>query len=553
MTEIANGTPAAKQLFAGENLFLNTYSAQIRQQLKKKPYIPFQNPIRMLRVILFLLSFSLLSCKQQPAPEEGIPAAQVAKSVRSEAMVLSGFHKELHDNYSRFREKSIAQRRFKHAELIPLLDALPAEFSQRELGNSIEGRSIRSIQWGKGSTKVLLWSQMHGDESTATMALLDIFRFLNSTDEFDPFREKLRNKLDLYFVPMLNPDGAEKFERRNAIGVDLNRDALRLQTPEAQILKKIRDETQAVWGFNLHDQNRYYAAGNAPNTTAFSFLAPAYNEEKSINEVRGNAMRMVSLLNEVVQAYLPGQVGRYDDTFEPRAFGDNIQKWGTSTILIESGALNGDLEKQYLRQLHFVMLLAAFDAIADGSYQQVELAAYEQIPFNNSNAYHDLIIREATLLHQGKPYIMDLGFRQTELSYNKEKDFFFRGSLTDMGDLSTFFAYEELTARGYEIVPGQVYPQTLADINALAKLDVPSLLKKGYTDFLLEKTPSQAQAYSLPVVLNKKDRSPSNDIKLNQNPAFLLKKNGAFRYAIVNATLYDLEKDTEKINAMLKR
>ncbi|HMQ85795.1 MAG TPA: M14 family zinc carboxypeptidase [Saprospiraceae bacterium] len=506
----------------------------------------------MLRIILFIFVVSLVSCKQQSSPDQAPPTAQLAKSVRNGAKVLSGFHKELHDNHSRFREKSLDQRRFKHAELMPLLDALPAEFSQRELGKSIEGRSIKSIRWGKGSTKVLLWSQMHGDESTATMALLDVFRFLSSTDEFDPFREKLRNNLDLYFVPMLNPDGAEKFERRNAIGVDLNRDALRLQTPEAQILKQIRDETQAVWGFNLHDQNRYYAAGNAPNTTAFSFLAPAYNEEKSINEVRGNAMRMVSLLNEVVQAYLPGQVGRYDDTFEPRAFGDNIQKWGTSTILIESGALNGDLEKQYLRQLHFVMLLVAFDAIADGSYQQIDLAAYEQIPFNNSNAYHDLIIREATLMYKGKPYIMDLGFRQTELSYNKEKDFFFRGSLTDMGDLSTFFAYDELMARGYELVPGQVYPQTLADVNALAKLDVAGLLKKGYTDFLLDKTPSQAQSYSLPVMVSKKDKTPSNEIKLNQNPAFLLKKDGAFRYAVVNAALFDLEKDAEKINGMLK-
>ena len=42
------------------------------------------------------------------------------------------------------------------------------------------------------------------------------------------------SSLTLYVVPMLNPDGAERFQRRNAQSIDINRDALRLQTPEGQ-------------------------------------------------------------------------------------------------------------------------------------------------------------------------------------------------------------------------------------------------------------------------------------------------------------------------------
>ena len=149
-------------------------------------------------------------------------------------------------------------------------------------------------------------------------------------------RESLLRELQIVFIPMLNPDGAERFQRRNALGVDLNRDALRLQSPEAQLLKAKRDELSADWGFNLHDQSRYYAAGNHPRTAAISVLAPAYNYEKEVNAVRERSMRMIGQMNAVLQAYIPGQVARYNDDFEPRAFGDNIQKWGTSTILIES-------------------------------------------------------------------------------------------------------------------------------------------------------------------------------------------------------------------------
>src|SRR5690606_17111784 len=42
-------------------------------------------------------------------------------------------------------------------------------FSVEEIGRSAEGRPLRHVQWGEGELRVLMWSQMHGDESTATM------------------------------------------------------------------------------------------------------------------------------------------------------------------------------------------------------------------------------------------------------------------------------------------------------------------------------------------------------------------------------------------------
>lgn len=59
------------------------------------------------------------------------------------------------------------------------------------------------------------------------MALFDIFNFLEASgDEHEDLRSLLKSKLNLKFIPMINPDGAEVFKRRNAIDIDLNRDAI---------------------------------------------------------------------------------------------------------------------------------------------------------------------------------------------------------------------------------------------------------------------------------------------------------------------------------------
>ena len=95
------------------------------------------------------------------------------------------------------------------------------------LGTSVEGRAIHHLTVGRGAKAVLLWSQMHGDEPTATSALFDLCQWL-VTHRQEPVVARLLDSLTLHIVPMLNPDGAERFQRRNAQGIDINRDALLL-------------------------------------------------------------------------------------------------------------------------------------------------------------------------------------------------------------------------------------------------------------------------------------------------------------------------------------
>lgn len=253
----------------------------------------------------------------------------------------------LYETYENYKEISLTKRRVKHHELQPLFvkHAANKAFIVKKVGASIEGRALNLISIGSGKTNVLLWSQMHGNEPTATQAIFDILNFLASNDFQEEKKEILEN-LTIHFLPMLNPDGAERFQRRNLLGVDINRDAVRLQSPESKTLKHVRDSLNADFGFNLHDQSAYYNAERTEKPATISYLAPAFNYEKNISEKRGNAMKIIVFMNNIIQKYAPGQVGRYNDDFEPRAFGDNIQKWGTSTILIESGGYTNDVENK---------------------------------------------------------------------------------------------------------------------------------------------------------------------------------------------------------------
>lgn len=357
--------------------------------------------------------------------------------IASNAQAQSPDYYKIHDS---IKEPVIQDRFFKHSNIEPLVLALDEheDFSVTKKGESIQGRSINLVKWGNGPKTVMMWSQMHGDEPTATMALMDIFRlFQSDLPEFESVKNTLKQELTILFVPMLNPDGTQSFKRRNALEVDLNRDALRLTNPEARILKQVRDEYNPLFGFNLHDQSIYYGAGNEGDPVAIAFLAPAFNHEKDINDVRLRAMQLIGAMNEALLPYIDGRIAKYDDTFEPRAFGDNMQRWGTSTILVESGGYPDDPEKQYLRKLNFVLLMESLAHIANDTYKKYTVEDYDAIPFNRFNAIHDFLIRNANVSLSGEMYTLDLAWRG--------------GRLTDIGDLSTNNAYEIFDADEYTI------------------------------------------------------------------------------------------------------
>ena len=258
------------------------------------------------------------------------------------------------------------QRRFvatpapclRHAELVERLFALEARYPGRltleEVGRSVQGRKIHLVTLGSGPRRILLWSQMHGDEPSATPALLDLADTLLASDE--PEHRAILEGLTLLMVPMLNPDGAERYARRNAQAIDINRDALHLATPEGRLLKALRDRLQPELGFNLHDQNRRTTVGDTGVLSTISLLAVSGDREGTLTPGRARAKRVCSAIARTLEPFVPGGIGRYDEDWNPRAFGDNVTAWGTPVVLIESGGIPPGRPLTDLTRLNYVAL-----------------------------------------------------------------------------------------------------------------------------------------------------------------------------------------------------
>ena len=282
-------------------------------------------------------------------------------------------------------------------------------FEINQLGFSEEQRPIYKLKIGTGKKKILLWSQMHGNESTGTKALFDLFNcFSNSNNEV--FKTIL-NECTLVFIPMLNPDGSQAYTRVNANKIDLNRDAVDRVAKESNLLRDVLEEFNPKFCFNLHDQRTIFGVEGTKNPATISFLAPSEEITRALTKGRKETMNVIVAMNTMLQNMIPNFVGRYTDEFYPTATGDNFQKLGYNTILIESGHYPNDYQREISREYTFFSILQGIYHIAISS-SFLEYEPYFNIP-NNAKTFYDVI-------HRYKNSEKDIAYQYNDLILNNQ-------------------------------------------------------------------------------------------------------------------------------------
>jgi hypothetical protein len=336
------------------------------------------------------------------------------------------------------KENSLFGRYITLHHIEPILQKHKAE----TIGKSVLGKPIYKLEFGTGKTKILMWSQMHGNESTTTKGLFDYINFLNSkTEESD----RILKNFTFCILPMLNPDGAELYTRENANGIDLNRDAQNLSQPESIILRNIFNEFQPDYCYNLHDQRTIFGVDYTGKPATVSFLAPAFNESRDINAVRLKAIHVIVAMNDVLQQYIPNQVGRFDDSFNINCVGDTFQYLNVPTILFEAGHFPNDYEREETRKYIFIALFSGIEFLHENDIVISKNDGYLKIP-QNKVVFYDFVYKNVKINYDGKDKIINFAAQYKEVLYKGKVQF--KARIAQIGNLDNFFGHVVIDANG---------------------------------------------------------------------------------------------------------
>ena len=327
--------------------------------------------------------------------------------------------------YLSVAEPKLTGRYITNAHIEPLM----SNYNHSIIGHSTCGLPIYRILIGNGSKKVLMWSQMHGNESTTTKSLFDLLRLLRTNPDW------LEN-LQLSIIPILNPDGAKSYTRLNANQVDLNRDAIDLSQIESRVLRKEFDRFYPDFTFNLHDQRTIFGVNGKPATV--SLLAPSFNQDRNYNTCRTLAAKLASTIYEGLYPLIGPHIGRFDDSFNPNCVGDAFQSAGVPTLLIEAGHYSDDYIREKTREFVFYAYILALQAITNSNFGKISV--YHSIP-ENQKIFFDFLLRDISFIENGSHQKGDVGLHYQEIL--QKDSIVFQAVFAAAGDLSNYRGHLE--------------------------------------------------------------------------------------------------------------
>ncbi len=143
----------------------------------------------------------------------------------------------------------------KAASASPLLDMDIFGYSHEERALIVMKASNPKAKGDAERLRVLLFAQQHGNEQSSKEGLLLLLR-----DIANGKITHLLDHMEIWIVPQVNPDGGEVNQRRNARGVDLNRDHVVKEATETRALHQLFRSFMPHVSVDIHEYQPYRQA-----------------------------------------------------------------------------------------------------------------------------------------------------------------------------------------------------------------------------------------------------------------------------------------------------
>lgn len=246
------------------------------------------------------------------------------------------------------------------------------------IGKSVNGKDIPLVvisdsEVSQDLTKRLfIVCRQHGDEPASTEAMLKLIEDLVVLS--DEGTADLLTKVSFFVVPMMNPDGADRYIRRNANGADLNRDWLALSQPETLAVRAAIDSVSPDIILDEHELS--------PTNRSSDFVETAGPKSGVPSEFAAESAQLQSLVVGMLRTHDIQVTPYLIDDHNPARLAHRYFPIhaGTKTMLFESRQAGvRQYQLQYRMNLHIVGTMTIAKYLAgrgDELWQRV--AAYDE-------------------------------------------------------------------------------------------------------------------------------------------------------------------------------
>ena len=147
------------------------------------------------------------------------------------------------------------------------------------------------------------------------------------------------------------------------------------------------------------------------------------------------------MIRDALEPLASGQIGRYDEDFEVRAFGDNLTLWGTPVVLIETGGFTR-------RPIPIRRWCGSISSPScrpsmrwpPATWTKRDARRYETLPKNESKEFYVLVKNATVVSGTGvPPFIGDIGINAVRRvrTIDGRRQIQLQATINDLGDLRT--------------------------------------------------------------------------------------------------------------------